>query len=100
MKLGIVLILAGLVPALGSAEEKDCSVKGMHCEACIDMVRDKVCNDQYEVCTVTLKDKKGVIHIKTKDAAAKIDEKLISQAMADTTYKVDKCKAAKSKATM
>lgn len=100
MKFVIALLLA--LPAIGFAEEKNCTVKGMHCDACKDMVKDRVCNDTYEVCDVSLKDKKGMIHLKTKDAAAKIDEKALAQTMADTTYKVDKCTAAtgKGKTTM
>lgn len=100
MKLVLVILLAGLAPVFGFAEEKNCTVKGMHCDACTDMVKDKVCNDTYEVCDVTMKNKVGTIHIKTKDATAKIDEKALSLAMADTTYKVGKCTAPKGKSTM
>ena len=68
----------------------------MHCDSCVDMVKDKVCNDTFDVCDVTLdeKSKSGNIHIKTKDQGAKIDEKALSAAIADTDYKVSKCKAA------
>ncbi len=100
MKLGLVILLAGLAPVFGFSEEKNCTVKGMHCDACTEMVKDKVCNDTFEVCDVTVKGKQGMIHIKTKDAAAKIDEKAMTQAMADTTYKVGKCTTPKGKSTM
>jgi hypothetical protein len=91
--------------SVAQAEEKSCNVKGMHCEACTDMVKDRVCNDQFSVCDVTVKsdgkskDKKakiGVMHLKTKDAAGKIDEAVIAKAIADTDYKLDKCTPVKS----
>lgn len=97
MKMLLVAALVTLAPHFASAEEKECGVKGMHCDACKDMVKDRVCNDSYEVCDVTLKGKKGVLHLKTKDAAAKIDENALAKAMEDTTYKVEKCAAPKSK---
>jgi len=96
MKLAFV-ILSFALASFAHAEEKNCTVKGMHCEACVDMVKDKVCNDSYATCDVTLKKAKvGALHIKTKDANAKIDEKAIAKAIADTDYKLDKCVAAKA----
>lgn len=78
------------------AEEKSCTVKGMHCSACVEMVKEKVCDGKdFAVCDVTLKKKVGTIHIKTKDADAKVDEKDIGTAIADTTYKLDKCTVTK-----
>ena len=94
MQLIMALVICGLVPA-AFADEKTCTVKGMHCDACTDMVKEKVCNDTYEVCDVTLKNKVGKIHLKTKDAATKVDAKTLTTAMADTTYKVDKCTVTK-----
>ena len=96
MKIVIATLLFA-APFFATAEEKNCSVKGMHCEACISMVKDKVCNDSYEVCDVTLKGKSGMVHLKTKDAAGKIDAKELSKVMADTTYSVDKCTPVKGK---
>lgn len=79
------------VPAL--AEEKKCTVKGMHCEACVEMVRDRLCeNKDYASCEVSIKEgskpKVGLLHIKTKDDKTKVDEKALNTAMADTQYKV------------
>jgi hypothetical protein len=105
MKNAILFSILSVLTAAAQAEEKNCTVKGMHCEACTEMVSDKVCNDSYEVCQVTMKDdvppkgkatrekkgKVGNIHLKTKDAAVKIDEKAIAKAIADTSYKVEKC---------
>jgi len=98
----ILIALFVLAPLFAQAEEKECTVKGMHCDACKDMVSDRVCNDTFEVCTVTVKDKLGKIHLKTKDTAAKIDEKAIAKNIEDTQYKLDKCtaKKAKGKSTM
>lgn len=97
MKSLIFVSLLGLFSFTAFAEEKKCEVKGMHCEACADMVKDRVCEGKdYEVCDVQApmagKDKKkanfGKLHIKTKDAATKIDVKGINTAMADTQYSV------------
>jgi hypothetical protein len=100
MKFAFV-ILSLVLAGAAHAEEKNCAVKGMHCDACTEMVKDKVCNDTMAVCDVTVKDGKGKakmgnIHIKTKEAAGKIDEKAIAKAIADTDYKLEKCTAAKA----
>lgn len=101
----LFVILSFTLVSVAHAEEKNCNVKGMHCEACTDMVKDRVCNDQFSVCDVTVKadgkgkDKKskiGVVHLKTKDAAGKIDESAIAKAIADTDYKLEKCSVVKS----
>lgn len=99
MKL-IWILLFVLAPFTVSAEEKECTVEKMHCDACKDMVKDRLCNDTHEVCDVTLKNKVGKVHMKTKDAAAKLDEKAMAKALEDTTYKLGKCTATKAKAAM
>ena len=79
------------------AEEKTCAVKGLHCPDCVADVQKKVCEaGQYAVCDVKLTDKKqelGQIHLKTKDAKAKIDETAMGKLLADMTYEMQKCKA-------
>lgn len=78
------------------AEEKTCTVKGMHCEACQDMVKDRVCEGKgYEVCDIKLPDKAknkenkmGALHIKTKDKKEKIDVAAMNKALEDTRYSV------------
>lgn len=110
----LLVILSLVLAGAAHAEEKNLNVCGMHCEACADMVKDKVCNDQYAVCDITppaeektAKAKKGKkeeaklgkLHLKTKDGAAKIDEKAINTALADTEYTVTqatKCPAKKA----
>lgn len=79
-----------------NAEEKVCTVKGMHCTGCVEMVKEAVCTDQYAACDVKIKDAKkeiGEIHVKTK-AAAKVDEKAMSSLVAKTSdkYKLESCK--------
>ena len=100
MKLFATIVIALALPLFAQAEEKNCTVKGMHCDACTDQVKEKVCNEKFEVCDLTLKNKVGTLHLKTKDAAGKIDAKALTQAMADTTYKVEKCTELKGKSTM
>lgn len=92
MKL-LILAAAIVVSAPALAEEKNCTVKGMHCEACVEMVKDRVCEGKdYAECDVKIKEgskpKVGLLHIKTKEADAKIDVKAINTAMADTRYSV------------
>ncbi len=89
------LILVSLLSLGGFAfaEEKKCTVKGMHCEACVDMVKDRLCEGKgYDVCDVTIKKdskpKVGTIHIKTKDKATKIDVAAMSESVKDTNYSV------------
>ncbi len=92
---GFILLLAILFsPAW--AEEKNCTVKGMHCEACVEMVKDRVCeNKDFSVCDVKIKEGSkptvGILHIVTKDQKSKVDVKALSTAMADTQYSVS-CK--------
>lgn len=92
MKMTIIAFLATF-SFFAAAEEKNCSVKGMHCEACVTMVKEKLCDDKFEVCDVTM----GKVHLKTKEAAAKIEAKEITKAIADTTYSIDKCTPVKGK---
>lgn len=82
---------------VAQAEEKSCAVKGMHCEACITMVKEKVCTDKFEVCDVTMSGKNGKLHLKTKDAKAKIDAAELSKVLADTSYSVTSCQAGQGK---
>src|SRR5688572_14751228 len=97
MKMKWIVSVLLVLPFVAMAEEKECGVKGMHCDACTEMVQEKVCNDTYAECKVTLKDKKGLILLKTKDAAAKIDEKALAKTVADMgdKYKLEKCAAKK-----
>lgn len=98
MKKAILFVLAGgLWMSTAQAEEKNCAVKGMHCEACITMVKEKVCSDKFEVCDVTMKGKDGQLHLKTKDAKTKIDAAELSKVLADTSYSVTSCQAGKGK---
>lgn len=97
------LILFGLFTLCSFAfgEEKNCAVKGMHCEACTEMVQGKVCNDAYSSCDVKIIDAKaemGQIHIATKDKAAKIDQKAVGAAVTDAGYKLKKCTDVKASA--
>lgn len=92
----IIAAIVSLVCLQATAEEKTCAVKGMECTGCVDMVKDKVCTENFSTCDVTVTDKKnkvGQIHIVTKDATAKVDEKALSTAIKDTTYTVEKCAA-------
>lgn len=93
MKTWIIATVIGIASSPAWADEKNCTVKGMHCEACVEMVKDRVCeNKDYEICEVKIKEgskpKMGLLHIKTKDMKVKIDEKAINTAMADTKYSV------------
>lgn len=91
---GLIILAASSV----HAEEKTCTVKGMHCKGCAESVEGKVCdNEKYSTCAITIKDEKkeiGSVHLVTKDSAAKIDEKALSTQIEDAGYKLDKCKAA------
>lgn len=89
----IIFLVVGLSNVAVMAEEKNCTVKGMHCEACVEMVKDRLCeNAEYAVCDVKIKEgskpKVGLLHIVTKDAKAKVDVKALQTAMTDTNYSV------------
>jgi hypothetical protein len=92
----------GLVFSVAHAEEKTCAVKGMHCDACTEMVQTKVCVEgKYSKCDVKIIDEKkelGQVHLVTKDDAGKIDEGTVGAAVKDAGYTLDKCKAGKAKA--
>ena len=95
-------MVLGLCFSMAHAEEKTCAVKGMHCEACTEMVTGKVCEGgKYSQCDVKILDEKkemGKIHLVTKEASAKIDEGAVSSAVKDAGYTMEKCKAGKAKA--
>ena len=87
--------------AIGAqAEESTCTIKGMSCESCVSNVQEKVCTgDKFSTCEVKYdsKTKTGMIHIVTKDMAAKVDAKEIGAAIAETNYKVAACTPAAEK---
>lgn len=95
-------LLLGVIAAFtmgAQAEDSTCAVKGMTCDSCAATVKEKVCaGDKWATCDVTYdaKSKMGMIHVVTKDMAAKVDPKELTTAIADTTYKVATCKPAAS----
>lgn len=101
-KLIFSLALGSLAFSYAHAEDKTCAVKGMHCEACTEMVQGKVCEDgKYSTCEVKITNEKkelGQVHLVTKDATAKIDEKQVGAAVKDAGYTLQKCKATAAKA--
>jgi cation transport ATPase len=91
-----ILLLATLtVGTWAGATEITCAVKGMHCSGCKEMIEGKVCDQaKYSTCDVSIvnADKKmGSIHLVTKDAKAKIDQKELGTIVSDTTYTLEKC---------
>jgi copper chaperone CopZ len=81
------------------AETKTCTVSGMHCKGCKEMVEGKVCDEtKYSTCNVKILDAKkkiGEVHLVMKDSAAKVDEKALGEAMEDSGYKLKECKTKK-----
>ena len=100
-KILLASVLGGMVISAVHAEDKTCAVKGMHCDACVEMVQGKVCDqNKYSTCDVkVLSEKKnmGQIHLITKDEKAKIDETAVGTAIKDAGYNLDKCKMDKVK---
>jgi cation transport ATPase len=100
--ISVSFMFGALSAPLAQAEEKTCAVKGMHCEACTESVQAKVCEEgKYSQCEVKITDGKkemGQIHMVTKDAAAKIDEKALGAQVKDAGYDLQKCKASAGKA--
>jgi len=90
------LVSLFLVGFAASAEEKICSVTGMHCTGCTEMVEGKVCDEaKYSTCEVKVLDKKkklGEVRLITKDTEAKVDEKALGAMIEDSGYKMTKCK--------
>lgn len=78
------------------AEDKTCTVSGMHCKGCQEMVEGKVCDEtKYSTCEVKIVDEKkkiGEIRLVTKEATAKVDEKALNAAIVDSGYKMKSCK--------
>jgi len=99
------LILASMaliaMSVAAHAEDKTCKVKGMHCADCAETVHEKVCDQaKYSTCDVKIINEKkelGQIHLITKDNTAKIDENVVSAAVKDTGYEMQKCKTNKGK---
>ncbi len=98
MKIILSFLFAASLQA--TAEETTCAVKGMHCQGCTEMVEGKVCDEaKYSTCTVKVLDAKkqtGEIHLVTKDATAKVDEKAVGKLVEDSGYKMLSCKPKKS----
>lgn len=83
------------------AEDKTCTVEGMHCTACKEMIEGKVCDEtKYSTCDVKIsnaKKKLGQIRLATKDATSKIDEDAIGAIVKDSGYEMKKCVQSKAK---
>ena len=97
-----IIICASLIFSVSTstsafASETTCIVKGMHCTACKEMVEGKLCDEaKFSTCDVKITDAKqelATIHLVTKDAAAKIDEKMVGAVIEDSGYKLEKCTA-------
>lgn len=84
------------------AEEKNCTVKGMHCNGCKEMVEGKVCDEsKFSTCEIKIKDAKkeiGTVRLVTKDQSGKVDEKALGKVIEDSGYKLEKCETAAPKA--
>lgn len=92
----IVLFSAVLLTSFAFAEEKTCTVKNMHCQDCADTVTNSLCKDKsiYSTCEVKIINKTkevGQVHLITKDAAAKVDEKELGTIIDSSGYQLDKC---------
>jgi hypothetical protein len=100
LKILLASALGGMVISTAHAEDKTCAVKGMHCDACVELVTSKVCDQtKYSTCEVKILSEKktlGQIHLVTKDKAAKIDENAVGSAIKDSGYNLDKCKMNKA----
>ncbi|NJL24388.1 MAG: hypothetical protein HC902_03900 [Calothrix sp. SM1_5_4] len=67
IKVALVTLIA-MVCLHAQAEEKTCTVKGMTCDGCVGIVKEKVCSgSEYSTCEVEI----GKIHVVTKDARRK-----------------------------
>ncbi len=100
--LKIVVAALALMAASVHADDQSCAVKGMHCADCVSSVKTKICDPaKFSTCDVDLaKGKKdmGQIHIVTKDATTKIDQKELGAKIKDAGYTLDKCAAPMPKA--
>lgn len=98
----ILLAATLLLGSSAFAAETTCTVKGMHCTGCKEMIEGKICDEsKYSTCDVKISDAKkkiGSIHLVTKENGATIDEKAIGTIVSDAGYKVEKCTAAKAPA--
>ncbi|MGZ3723118.1 MAG: hypothetical protein ACXVA9_09320 [Bdellovibrionales bacterium] len=101
IKILFSVLLGSVAFSIAHAEDTTCAVKGMHCEACQEMVQGKVCEEgKYSQCDVKIIDAKkelGEIHLVTKDEKAKVDQKVVGAAVKDAGYTLQKCKASAAK---
>ncbi len=95
----ILFCLSLLAFTLAHAEDKVCQVTGMTCSSCVDMVKAKVCaTGSYGTCEaklVNVKKELGELHVSTKDAGGKVDEKTLKAAVKDAGYTLGKCTGGK-----
>lgn len=92
-----LFLIAMMSNVLGAAYAEDltCTVKGMHCTGCKEMVEGKLCDEaKYPTCEVKILDANkelGQVHLITKDNTAKVDQKSVSAIIEDAGYKLQKC---------
>ena len=100
--MGRILFAMLFVGFAASAEDKTCTVSGMHCSGCKEMVEGKICDEtKYSTCEVKILDEEKEIcqvRLVTKDAKAKVDEKALAAELkqVEPKYKLS-CKGAPSK---
>ena len=101
LRMIVASLALGFVAGAAHGEEKTCAVQGMHCESCKEMVEGKVCEEgKYKTCDVKILNAKkelGQIHMITKEANDKIDEKSIGAMLTDAGYTMQSCKMGKAK---
>lgn len=89
------VLIAAMLGFMAHADEKTCTVKGMHCQGCTESVHGKLCDEaKYSKCEVNILDEKkeiGQVHMVTKDEKALVDEKAVGAILTDAGYKMEKC---------
>ncbi len=91
----LILVSALIFTLSAKAEQATCTVKGMHCTGCKEMVEGKLCDEKkFSKCEVKIVDEKkeiGQLELTTKEANAKVDQKAVGAVIEDAGYKLEKC---------
>jgi len=88
-------LLVGLFTAgaaFAATTKTTCTIKGMDCGGCVDMVTEKVCGAGYEKCDVSIRDKAQHLGQVVIQASSKVDPTVLEKQLAGTKYTVEKCR--------
>lgn len=89
IKVILLLSVFTTLSQFARADERVCTLKGMVCQGCVDIVKDKICGDKYSTCEISV----NKAHLVTRVKNQKIDVAELNKVIKATAYTIVSCDA-------